>query len=66
MTTFFTDKLIINNLSNTMIIKITTKFNIANLSQPDTLQNLADSCKIKIKINKPPTTTFMTKIKVNI
>ena len=27
----------INNLANTMIIKITTKFSIANLNQPDTL-----------------------------
>ena len=27
----------INNLENTMIVKITTIFSIANLSQPDTL-----------------------------
>ena len=55
-----------------MIVKITTKFSIANLSQPDIktnvkcYKNLTYSCKIKIKIHIPATTTFMTKIKVNI
>ena len=37
MLAFFTYKSIINNLANTMMIKITTKFNITNLSQSDTL-----------------------------
>ena len=37
MLTFVTYKWIKNNLANTMIAKITTKFSIANLSQPDTL-----------------------------
>ena len=32
-----TYKWIINNLANTMIVKITTKFSIANLIQPVTL-----------------------------
>ena len=34
---FITYKWIINNLANTVIVKITTKFSIAKLSQPDTL-----------------------------
>ena len=37
MLKFVTYKLIINNLANTMIVKITIKFSIANLSEPDTL-----------------------------
>ena len=37
MLTFVTYKWIINKLANTMIVKITTKFSIAILSQPDTL-----------------------------
>ena len=37
MLTFVTYKWNINNLANTMIVKITTIFSIANLSQPDTL-----------------------------
>ena len=32
-----TYKWIINNLANTMMVKLTTKFSIANLSQQDTL-----------------------------
>ena len=34
MLTFVTYKWIINNLANTMIIKITAKISIANLTQP--------------------------------
>ena len=37
MLIFVTYKWIINNLANTMIVKITTIFSIANLSRPDTL-----------------------------
>ena len=37
MLTFVIYKWIMNNLANTMIVKITTKFSIANLSQSDTL-----------------------------
>ena len=37
MLTFVTYKWNINNLENTMIVKITTLFSIANLSQRDTL-----------------------------
>ena len=37
MLTFVTYKWYINNLTNTMIVKITTILIIANLSQPDTL-----------------------------
>ena len=37
MLTFVTYKLIMNNLANTMIVKTTAKFSIANVSQPDTL-----------------------------
>ena len=37
MLTFVTYKWIINNLANTMMVKLTTKFSIANLSQLDTL-----------------------------
>ena len=34
---FVTYKLIINSLANIMMVKLTTKFSIANLSQLDTL-----------------------------
>ena len=34
MLTFVTYKSIVNNKANTMIVKITTIFSIANLSQP--------------------------------
>ena len=34
---FGTYKWNINNLANTMIVKLTTIFSIANLSEPDTL-----------------------------
>ena len=37
MLTLVTCKWNINNLVNTMIVKITTVFSIADLSQPDTL-----------------------------
>ena len=37
MLTFVIYKWYINNLPNTMIVKTTTIFSIANLSQPDTL-----------------------------
>ena len=37
MLTFVTYKWNIYNLANTIIVKITTIFSIANLSQPDTL-----------------------------
>ena len=37
MLTLVTCKWNINNLANTMIVKITTVFSIADLSQPDTL-----------------------------
>ena len=37
MLMFGTYKWNINNLANTMIVKITTTFSIANLSEPDTL-----------------------------
>ena len=37
MYTLVTYKWIIDNLANTMIVKVTTKFGIANLSQPETL-----------------------------
>ena len=36
MQAFVTYKWIVNNLANTMIAKITTKFSVANLSQADT------------------------------
>ena len=35
--TFVTYKWIIKNLANTIIVKITAKFSIADLNQPDTL-----------------------------
>ena len=67
MLTLGTYKWIINNLANTMIVKITTKFSIANLGQTIIIwsKNLTYSCKIKIKIHIPATTNFKTKIKVN-
>ena len=37
MLTFVTYTRTINDLANTVIVKVTTKFSIANLSQPDTL-----------------------------
>ena len=37
MSTLVTHKWIINNLANTMIVKITAKFSIANLIQLNTL-----------------------------
>ena len=33
-----------NNLANTMIVKITTKFSIANLRQPNTLLSKQTKC----------------------
>ena len=66
MLTLGTYKWIINNLANTMIVKITSKFSIANLGQTIIIsKNLTYSCKIKIKIHIPATTNFKTKIKVN-
>ena len=69
--TFVTYKRIINNLANSMIVKITAKFSISNPTRYTNIKTnikfqMKYSCKKKIKIRIPTTTTSMTKMKVDI